>query len=164
MPTKHQLNITQFVAIAGMLTGSAWPVHAQNGKCDFTSASSVHGHVTCKPATGSTNVVTGSSDGLFHFSSVRDHLTPACRDSTDKVISACASEGEEVKRRCWQTRLSATCQSQTEQLRAKRDAVCEQQISTCERESTRQFPGCVQRELPVGCMEQIRAVNRANEH
>jgi hypothetical protein len=163
-------NCMEEMRVANRAREDAWPVHTRNAKCNLTSASSVQGSVPCTPpaatatASASASVVTGSSDGLFHFSRVRDHLTPACRDGTDKVIGACASEGEEAKRRCWQARLSATCQAQTGQLRARRDAVCEQQISTCERESIRQFPGCVQRELPVGCMEQIRAVNRANDH
>jgi hypothetical protein len=161
---NRPLNRTLRLAIAAMLAGSAWLAQAQSSKCVLAAASRAHPSAPCSPSDRSAGVSTGSSDGLFHFSRVREQLTPACREGTDHVIGACATEGEDDKRRCWRTRLTATCQEQTTQLRAKRDAACEQQISSCERESTREFPGCVQRRLPADCMEQIRAANRANEH
>jgi hypothetical protein len=146
-----------------LLACAPWVTHAQSVKCPRPAASDVHRQSQCGQSKVSHDVSTGSSDGLFHFSRVRNELTPACRDSADDVTGRCVSQVDAATKHCWQTRLSTACQDQTSLLRAKRAPACEQQITSCEGESLTEFPACVQRELPSACMEQIRAANRARE-
>ena len=158
--------MNDFLRIAAMtlLACVPWLTHAQSVKCTRPAASAGHRQSQCDQETVEADVSTGSSDGLFHFSKVRNDLTPACRASTDDAIGSCSEQIFSAKNRCFQAKLPTACQAQTGLSRANRDPVCEQQINKCEGESSRNFPACIQRELPPSCMEEVRAANRAREH
>ena len=158
------MNRCQGLIAAILLAFTPLLTHANDAKCQRPQVSNGHPQSSCGSAAKSGDFDTGSRDGLFHFSATRNALTPACRDATDDVMMACARKAQLTKRNCFQTRLSATCQAQTGlPLREQRDPTCERQIESCEGASSSDIPACWEQELPTGCVEQIRAANRARE-